>query len=191
MTKSILKRGFKTQAERLAKQYREELNIHACGALCAFKLSEHLGVPTYKATDFVNQPHEINSLSGVNSKYSEWSALTMITKLGNRIIIYNPFHTFARQQSDIMHEVSHIICKHERKEKALDFEIPFGLREFDKEQEEEANCLGSTLQLATPCLLWASKRSMSIDEIAAHFNASPEMVNYRMNIVGINRRHSY
>ena len=190
VAKSILKRGFKSNADRLAKQYREKLGIHPCAPLCALKLAEYLQVPVYSATTFLNLPEEVNLLSGMNGKDCEWSALTMITAAGNRIIIYNPFHSVARQQSVVMHELAHIICNHETNQKDYDFEIPFGMREFDEEQEEEAKCLGSTLQLATPCLLWAKKRNMATEVIAAHFNASTEMVNYRMNMSGIAKRYS-
>lgn len=188
VAKSILKRGFKAEAERLAKQYRQELNIHPCHPLCAFKLASHLKTPIYDAKEFVGESDDIKLLAGSNGKSCEWSALTMITKSGNRIIIHNPFNSVARQQSDLMHELAHIICKHERNQKEYDFEIPFGMREFNEEQEEEAKCLGSILQLSTPCLLWAKKRKMTIWEIAEYFNASNEMVTYRMNITGIARR---
>ncbi|MEO6328749.1 MAG: ImmA/IrrE family metallo-endopeptidase [Ginsengibacter sp.] len=186
--KNILKRGFKANSERLAKQYREKLKIHPCAPLCAFKLAEYLAIPVFSATTFLTLPDEIKLLSGANGKDCEWSALTMITKAGNRIIIYNNFHSVARQQSDIMHELAHIICNHKRGQIDYDFEIPIGMREFDEEQEEEAKCLGSTLQLATPCLLWASKRSMTTEAIAAYFNASNDMVTYRMNMTGIAKR---
>lgn len=189
--KDILKRGFKANAERLAKQYREELNIHPCAALCAFKLAEHLKVPVYKATEFLKEPHEINLLSKANGTTCGWSALTMVAKSGNRIIIYNEFHSEARQQSDMMHELAHVICKHEREQKQYDFEIPFGMREFDEVQEEEAKCLGSTLQLPSPALLWANKRNMAHDEIATHFNASQDMVKYRINMTGIAKRRNF
>jgi hypothetical protein len=190
VARSILKRGFKANADRLAKQYREKLGIHPCAPLCALKLAEHLQVPVYSATTFLNLPEEINLLSGMSGRDCEWSALTMITAAGNRIIIYNPFHSVARQQSDVMHELAHIICNHETNQKDYDFEIPFGMREYNEEQEEEAKCLGSTLQLATPCLLWAKKRNMATEVIAAHFNASSEMVIYRMNMSGIAKRYS-
>ena len=188
-TKNILKRGFKAKAEKLAIQYRESLNIHSCDPLCAIKLAEHLKISVYDATEFITKPSEINLLSGANGKDCEWSALTMTSKVGNRIIIYNPFHSVARQQSDLMHELAHIICKHEIHQVETDFEIPFGMRDYDEEQEKEAEWLGSTLQLTKPCLLWARKRNMATIEIAAHFNASVEMVTYRMNITGITKRY--
>jgi Zn-dependent peptidase ImmA (M78 family) len=189
--KTILKRGFKANAERLAKEYRDKLNIHACSALCAFMLAEYLQITVYKATDFIKSHDYLELLSGTNGYDCGWSALTMITAAGNRIIIHNPFHSAARQQSNIMHELAHIICRHERSQKNYDFEIPFGMHEFDEIQEEEAKCLGSTLQLPTPGLLWSNKKNMSTEAIAAYFNTSSDMVLYRMNTTGIARRRLF
>ena len=183
-TKINLKRGFKANAERLAKQYREDLRIHACGALCAFKLAGHLNVSVFKATQFLSLPDEIEWLSND----CEWSALTMPNFEKKKIILHNPFHSEGRQQSDLMHELAHIICGHEHNEILHDKPLPFGMRNYNLEQEEEAKCLGSTLQLATPCLLWANKRNMPNDEIAVHFNASIDMVRYRLNMTGIGKR---
>jgi len=191
VAKSILKRGFKTSAEKWAKHYRDCLNIHPCEPLCAYRLAELMEISVYSATEFLQLPGEIDLLSGANGKGCEWSALTMPTEKGNRIIIYNPFHSIARQQSDIMHELSHIICKHEGRQIESSIQIPFGMRDFNAEQEEEASWLGATLQLATPCLLWAKKKNMRNEEIAAHFNASIEMVKYRINITGIAKRPFY
>ena len=182
----ILRRGFKSEAERLAEKYRKELGIHPCGALCAFALAEHLSIPVHSATDILKEVQYIDLLSGQNGMPNEWSALTMPTAQGHQIIIYNPYHSTARQQSDIMHEIAHVICKHTRSQSKYDFEIPMGMHEYDEVQEEEAKCLGSTLQLAKPCLLWARKRSMTTDEVALHFIASTEMVQYRTNMLGLN-----
>jgi hypothetical protein len=86
--KNILKRGFKANAERLAKQYRKDLNIHPCAPLCAFRLAKHLEIETCNATEFLTLPTEIKLLSGANGIDCEWSALTMTTKSKNCIIIY-------------------------------------------------------------------------------------------------------
>lgn len=189
--KNILKRGFKSNAERLAKQYRVKLRIHPCAPLCAFKLAEYLKVPVFCATEFLTLPSDVKILKGINGTDCEWSALTMTTKTGNKIIIHNPYHSVVRQQSDIMHELAHLICKHERHQAEYDFEIPFGMRHYDEVEEEEAKCLGSTLQLATPCLLWARKKKMTIEDIGEYFNASKAMVIYRMNITGISKQKPF
>ncbi len=186
-TKSLLGRGFKANAEKLAKEYREKLNIHPCAPMSAFQLAKHLSVPCYKATDILTESSHIITLSGSNGSDCEWSALTMDTQLGNRIVIYNPFHSEVRQQSDLMHELAHIICDHQHPEVIHDEPIPLGMRNFDQKQEEEANCLGSTLLLAKPGLLWANKRNMNYEEIGTHFSASVDMVKYRMNMTGIAR----
>lgn len=189
-TKITLKRGFKANAERLAKEYREKLNIHPCAALCAFKLAEYLSIPVYKITDITSTPSHIQLLSGVNG--DEWSALTMITEVGNTIIIHNPFNSEARQQSDMMHELSHIICEHKHEKIMHESPLPFGMRnDYNIIYEEEAKCLGSTLQLASPCLLWALKKGMNYQEIANYFNASYDMVKFRMNTTGIAKRVNY
>lgn len=179
----LFKRGFKTNAEKLSISYREQLKLKAWEPICAFKLAEYLKISFYKATDFISSESEIETL-----KQSEWSALTMITKIGNRIIIFNPFHSQQRQQSDMMHELAHIVCEHKRDNEKYDFEIPFGMHVFDEIQEEEAKYLGATLQLSKACLFWSNKRSLTYEEIALKFNSSTEMVRYRMNMTGIAKR---
>lgn len=190
-TKSILKRGFKANAERLAIEYRDKLHLQPYSPLCAFKLADYFQIPIYSAIEFLTLPEEINILSGAGGEDCGWSALTMPTQAGNRIIIHNPFHSSARQQSNIMHELAHVICKHERKESALNIPVPLGMRHFDEEQEEEAKCLGATLQLTREGLLWAQKRNMNSTEIASFFNASPEMVSYRLNTSGVFKQLQY
>jgi len=189
-SKSNLKRGFKTKAEKIAKKYREELNIHPCAPLDAFKLASHLSVPIYNFGDFEEDKSKLNRVLNSENGRSHLSALTMTTAAGNRIIIHNTFHSAPRQQSNIMHELAHIICEHKLANKDYGFDIPIGMREFNAEQEDEAICLGATLQLATPCLLWAKKRGMDKEQIASYFNASTEMVIYRLNLTGIARRAS-
>ncbi len=185
---SILKRGFKAKAEKLATEYREQMNIHACAPLCAFELAKHLKIETIKATEFLTTKEDIDRLSGAIGESCEWSALTMVCASGNKIIIYNPFNSEGRQQSDVMHELAHIICEHKHKERDKNGAIPFGLRDYDHLQEEEAKHLGSILQLSSPCLLWAAKRKMTVLQISDYFNASTEMVKFRLNTTGIARR---
>jgi Zn-dependent peptidase ImmA (M78 family) len=186
--RELIKWGFKAKCERLAADYRSKLSIHVCEPLCAFKLAEHLKIPIYNATEFLNTPSDKEKLS--NDDFG-WSALTMVTSAGNRIIIINSFHSEARQQSDIMHELAHVICEHKQSFSDYDFEIPLGMRHFDETQEEEAICLGSTLQITRPGLLWALKRNYTVEQISNYFNSSIEMAKYRIQISGVIKQRSY
>jgi Zn-dependent peptidase ImmA (M78 family) len=188
VNRDLLKRGFKAKAEKLAQEYRDKMSLHVCSPLCAFKLAEHLQISVYSAIEFLSSSDEIERLSNENFG---WSALTMVTRANNRIIIHNPYHSKARQQSDIMHEIAHVICEHKHILPQYDFEIPLGMRTFDEVQEEEAICLGSTLQITRPGLLWALKRNYTIEQIADHFNSSVEMATYRTQISGVNKQRAY
>jgi len=188
---SILPRGFKSKAEKLSAHYRDELSLHICAPLSAFQLAEHLKIPIHVPADYLKDQSEASKLMGTDSEDSGWSALTMQTKLKKTIIIHNPRHSATRQQSNIMHELAHIICEHKFKMKYDGINIPFGMRHFDEQQEEEAKCLGACLQITRPGLLWGFKRNMSVEDIASHFSASFDMVKYRINSTGVKAQLQY
>lgn len=187
-TRTTLIRGFKAKAERISLDYRDKLGVHACAPLCAFKLAKYLNIAIYGATEFVTDKMELLKLEGKECEDYGWSALTMLTKVGSQIIIHNNFHSPARQQSNIMHEIAHVICEHNVKLPPVGITLPLGMRNFDKQQEDEAIYLGATLQLSRPCLLWAKKRKMTNAEIANYYNASLEMVNFRIVSTGVNKQ---
>lgn len=187
----ILKRGFKASAERTAVDYRTKLGVGQTDPLCAFKLSAHLGIPIFTPANFSISASDLNNIQGTSSKESGWSALTMVAGSGNRIIIHNGSHSPARQQSNIMHELAHIICKHEQPTPFNHISLPLSMRDYDIKQELEANTLGSTLLLPRPALIWALKGKMSIAEIASHYTASEEMVKFRIKMTGVMRQMQY
>jgi len=115
----------------------------------------------------------------------------MKTQKSNTIIIHNHLHAPTRQQSNIMHELAHIICKHEQPDQYKNIALPFLMREFDKQQEEEANYLGSALQIPREGLIWALKKRMDVVAIAEYYTASPAMVTLRINSTGVKRQLSY
>lgn len=172
------KRGFKTESENKAVLYRNYLSLSAMDPLPAKKLAEHLGIKVLTPHDVLTENHEMLDHL-INSE--KWSALTLPCKSGERVIIHNSRHSKARQESNIMHEIAHIICEH----KAPINNIGIVLREYNEEQEKEAEWLGGCLQLPREALIWASERKMNNDEIAAFFNASNDMVRFRLNKTGV------
>lgn len=181
------KRGFKKWADEKAIELRKELNLYASSPLCAFKLCSHLGIP-------ILNPNQISGLKNehlnvlLTTGASHWSAATIPLPNGRFIIIHNTTHSPARQQSNLMHELAHIICEHKIEESKCHSFLSALLRNHNEVQENEAEWLGACLQLPRPALFYSLKKQMSVEEIANHYNASMEMVNYRISITGIEKQ---
>lgn len=189
LKKSRFKRGFKKWSDDKAIEFRKNLGLNTYDPLCAFELCKYLDIPLYT-------PHEIPGLGSddievlLNSGSSHWSAVTIPFGKGKYIIIHNPCHSPERQQSNLMHEMAHIICGHEVSQEKMALGLAGYLRNFDEEHENEANWLGACLQLPRQAISRALYNGMGIIDISNHYNASIEMVNYRINITGLRRQFS-
>lgn len=189
--KNYLERGFKAKAERISNKLRSELGLKIHEPLCAFELAEHLNIDVVDPISLDINGNQLKVLLGTSSKSSGWSALTMVDKKNRKLILHNTKSSPARQQSDIMHELAHIICKHKVVE-LKGIPLPSFMRYYDKSQEAEAECLGSCLQLSRECLHWAlTKGNMTENEIAENFLASYQMVKFRIGSTGLRKQLQY
>ena len=111
--KSYLKRGFKAEAERISNNFRNDIGLNIHEHLCAFALANYLGIEVISPEILNIDDKGLDVLMGNRGKSSGWSALTMTNSSDKKIIIHNTRASEARQQSDIMHELAHIICNHE------------------------------------------------------------------------------
>jgi hypothetical protein len=183
-----MQRGFKTWAEHQATEQRRHLGLGATMPLPAKQLATYLGI-------IVLSPEHIPGMSQkhleclLQRDRSSWSAITVSV---NRVtaIIHNTGHAQTRQESNLMHEMAHIICKHAPSELTHVGGLPFLLRDFNADQEEEASWLGACLQLPRSALWWAVKRHMTVDEMVQYFQASEELIRYRRQVTGIDRQFS-
>jgi Zn-dependent peptidase ImmA (M78 family) len=174
-----MQRGFKTFAEKLAVEVRKEMGIPAHGRLCAFRLTEFLGVPTLGFSKLADGAKDI----GVTEKQlialeSEVHGLCIPFGAG-RAILYNDKNSSTRQQSDVAHEASHVLLRH-----PLADIVSGAASQRSKELEEEAAHLGGTLLLPMVAALHVLKQRMSINSAAAEYGISGEMVIYRCNVSG-------
>lgn len=185
-----LRKGFKKWAEEVALNYRKELNLKNYEPLPANLLADHLGI-------IIVMPNQIldvasSTIKNLKSGYSKWSAITLLNKYGEIIIIHNPAHSKYRRESNLMHEIAHVLCKHTPEEFGSTKNFPFLLlRDYNIEQEQEAQWLGACLQLPRKAIEWALKNGMKETEISNYFNASKDMVRFRKNITGISKQYSY
>lgn len=192
MTKVRLTRGFAASAEKRAEELRLELGLRSYDPLCAFRLCEHLNIKVFVTEHVVNLPE--HSLAALNQPDSRWSAVTMPyhdSQQSTHLIIHNRLHTPARQQSNVMHELAHILCGHDVSAVDIDMGFPAYMRHYPERQELEAECLGATLQLPRPALLVSLHRGWNQQAIMQHYQASAEMVRMRLNKTGVERQASY
>jgi Zn-dependent peptidase ImmA (M78 family) len=183
----LLKRGFKSKAEKLTTSLRQVLCPSNSDPLIGTKLAKHLQVRVSSANRIPRIPIEImEQLWEADS--TAWSAFTITHPQMSKWVLYNPTHSTGRHESNVMHEMAHILCEHEPS-KFVTFEgCTFALRTCNPEQEEEANWLSGCLKLPRESLLWAVGSKMSNAQIAAHFVTSLDMVQFRRNVTGIDRQ---
>lgn len=106
--KSNFRYGFKKWADDTSVQFRKELGLKPQEPLCAFKLSEHLNIPILTPQLIPGMLDQHLDLLLGNSK-DQWSAATVPISDIKNIILHNPTHSLSRQQSNIMHELAHVI----------------------------------------------------------------------------------
>ncbi len=182
-----MKRGFKSQANKKAVLLRQELGLRPVDPLSAKRLAEHLDIGIVTPSDIPGMSDKnLEILAG--SGQSQWSALTFPIRseeFGRKnLIIHNETHPQVRRESDIMHEIAHIICEHTPSQLR-----PVGgtwFREHDTEMEEEATFLGGCLQIPNEAIIWAiMNRQMTDQQIADYYVASLQLVRMRKNFSGV------
>lgn len=179
-------KGFKTRCENISLQLRKELGIRKYSPLPARDLAQHLNVLLFEPSDI--QGLSNNTLAVLTKRGNTvWSAVA-ISYAGVEVVIYNSVHTKARQSSDIMHELSHLLLSHEPTQIMVSPDHPFVLRSYNKETEEEASWLAGCLLLPRGALVHIRINDSSDDDACDSYVVSRQLLTYRMNVTGVNRQ---
>lgn len=174
-----LRRGFKAEAEREAARVRNELALASHDRLDPRDLASHLSISIVDAADLV----DIKDLEDLEQLQAfAFSAATFEIE-GRKIIVVSPLRSTGRQNSDIAHELAHIMLKHHLSEVREVNGMPF--RTCKPDEEEEATAFGGTLLLPRPLLLSAARRRASIDQIATQYDVTVEMARFRYNTTAV------
>lgn len=176
-----MKRGFKTHAERIATEVRNELKLSDDARLEPLELAEHLSIPVISLTEAARAA-PMNSFSeqfGVTDPDS-FSAITIFQGL-RRLIVHNENHHPNRQASNLSHEVSHSLLEHE----PTPIVDANGQRYWDSQVEAEATWLGAALLVPREGALLMAKSDWTVQEIAAHYGVSESLCRWRISQTGI------
>jgi len=179
-----LRRGFLAEAERIAATIRAQLGVGPTDKLAVTAVAKACGTRVVSAADLI----DIGRLAELERIQAfAFSACTFEVD-GAAVIVFNPLRSDQRRRSDVAHEVSHLILKHELSEIRQVAGVLF--RTCRSDQEEEATTLGGALLLPRPLLLQATARGMSIDDIAREYVVTVDMARFRVNTTGVARQIS-
>ena len=180
-----LRRGFKAEANSLARALRSELGLLFKAPLNPWKLAEHLDIPIMTLSEMRESvPIPVNYLSTLGN--DEFSAVTVFDDT-RRVILHNDNHTLGRQASDIAHELAHGILLHSPHQ-AIDTN---GSRYWDATMEEEANWLSGALLISEEAAIEIAKLNLSVPEAAERYGVSKQMINFRLSVTGARKRASF
>ena len=177
------RRGFKSQCERRAVEYRRQLGLPNIDPLSAEVLARHLGVTVW-STDDITQL-SANDIQVLNDEQDDsWSALTMRVGTSN-LVLFKPVSSSGRRNNVIMHELSHIILGHELAEACILEDGSLVPGNFNQDQEDEADWLAGTLLLPRPALMAIQSRRKPQHVACEHYQVSTEMLTWRTRMTGV------
>jgi|SRR6185437_7403381 len=165
-----LRRGFRKEAEEYAAEFRIELETLADGPLCPFRLADHLEIPVLSLS-------ALDAYSEYAAELSEFSAMT-IPEGTKRTIFHNQAHHPHRRNSNVMHEIAHIVLGHPP-------HLPLtkdGCRNFDDVLENEAKELAFALLIPKVAALKIIETKMTLEQASSYYGVSRSLLNYRIRI---------
>lgn len=183
MPPPTLERGFKAWAERTASAVRKQFGLPPTEALDPRRLAKKLGVRVVSPFDYPDLDPDIRNQL-IKHDPTGWSAATLIVE-GATIVVFNPKNSPARQASDVIHELAHIMLGHDPATVVFSEDGQMATRTFDQKQEDEANWLGWTLLLPRDALVVARRKRMARAEIAQAYGVSETLVGYRLRVTGV------
>lgn len=175
-----MRRGFKAEAERLADRTRAQMGLEPVDGLAIRDLAGHLQVEVFAADQLVDRA-KLEILNRLQP--GAFSAATFHLPGGRTVAVYNPCNGPARTNSDIAHELAHVLLDHDIRE--LQQLAGHTFFTCDPEQEEEANWLAGCLLLPRPLLLREVFTGTDAATIAAKHQVSVPMARFRLNASGV------
>ena len=177
-----LRRGFKSNAAALAREVRYELGLDQMDGLDPHQLALHLDIPIFPlSTLSSNLPGARHFMSVEREAFS---ALTVFDG-HRRTIVHNDSHSKARQNSNLMHELSHGLLLHEP---APALDSLTGCRNWNDLNEEEADWLAGELLVTSEMALAVARGQLTKWQARESFCVSELMLRWRINKTGAARR---
>ena len=178
-----LRRGFKSEAERIAKRVQNDLGLGAAEPIEPELVAGLLGIEV-KAGDDLLPRERFQELQDIQP--DAFSACTLRPSPERTVIVHNPLSPRTRQKSDIAHELAHTLLDHELSRVQRLGDVTF--LSCDPVQEDEAAWLSGCLLLPRALLLAEVRSGATAKEIADKHGVSETMAKYRLGVTGVMRQ---
>lgn len=179
-------RGFKSWCENVALQVRKDLRLDQSAPIDPRQIAENMNIILWRVEEVPGiNPKTLKVLTEQDPE--SWSALTLLSG-DKRAIILNSSNSPGRQNSDLAHELAHLLLGHEGSRVDITPDNMLILHNHDKRQEKEANWLAGCLLLPRPTLLHIRKIAMSDAVVLKNYGVSKDMLTFRINVTGVDRQ---
>ena len=181
----VLRRGFKSEAERIVQGVRADLGLARLEPLPLDPLADLLGVEVIAGDDLIPRAR-FADLDRIQADC--FSACTFRPSPGQVVVVFNPLSASTRRKSDIAHELAHVLLNHDLSRIEKLGGITF--LSCDSVQEEEATWLSGSLLLPREMLTAEVREGLDAEEIAHKHGVSVAMARYRLNATGVLRQNT-
>mgnify|MGYP003627880951 CR=1 FL=1 len=181
-----MRRGFKTQAEKLALRHRSAFGVEPHEKINPKAFLESIGLVVWKPEDIPGiSPDSLKQL--MQSDPDAWSGVT-VREGPHTAIIVNSVHPPTRQASTLMHEWAHIELRHKPSRADRSVGGLLLLSDYPAEIEEEADWLAGCILAPREGLLHLCSRGLKANQVAVHYGISLQMSNWRIGKTGVMRQ---
>ena len=177
-----LRRGFKTEAEALAKEVRAELGLAKLDPLDPHHLADHLEIPVVGLSDL---PEDLPGVQHFLSVEREAFSAVTVFRRRRRVVVHNDSHFPTRQNSNLTHELAHGLLLHEP---APALDSLTGCRNWNDANESEAAWLGGVLLVTNDMALAVARGHLTRKQALERFGVSEDMLRWRLDMTGANKR---
>lgn len=177
-----MRRGFKAQAERTAREARASLGISNFVPFDPWAYARQIGalVLLFDKLDLSSSCRDRLLVADSES----WSGMTL-REGDTTAIVINPAHALTRQRSTLMHELAHLVLKHIPARVDVSETGMLLLSDFSEDDEGEADWLSAATLLPREGLVHFRTRGASVSEISAAYVISEQLCEWRLRMTGV------
>ncbi|MBL8776057.1 MAG: ImmA/IrrE family metallo-endopeptidase [Acidimicrobiales bacterium] len=180
LRKRKLPYGFKAAAKLQSLRVRSAAGAGVHDRVCCFELADQLDIKIIRLSEMPESEYS-HHLTHVEPNAMSAAIVRRRDRVG---IWLNDSHSPARQQSNLAHELAHVILDHQDAPPLNET----GCRELHAGVEAEADYFGSVLLVPEPAAVEVVRSGVPLVKAAEHFGVSEQMMRWRINDSGAHVR---